>query len=143
VFYKREIKEGIIEKAVDRIPELYPQASEEENARKASDAIHFFIPTFKNSDFVEEKERRLIFTPAPACKVAPRYRVARGMLVPYYSLRELRQSTNEMRELIPIKSVTVGPSVNKNLNVESVEMLLSQNDYLSVAVTASDTPYRA
>lgn len=142
VFYKRETKEKIIEQALDMIPNLHMQADEEEKARKAADAIHFFIPTFKNSDFEEEKERRLIFTPAPACNVDPRYRVARRMLVPFYSLKELGQSSDDTRVHLPVRSVTVGPSVQKKLNVESVQMLLSQNGYTSVAVTASDTPYR-
>lgn len=142
VFYKTETKKDIIEKALDMIPKLHPKDSEEEKAHKVADAIHFFIPTFKNSDFEEEKERRLIFTPAPECKVNPRFQVARGMLVPYYSLKELSQVPDHARNHLPIKSVTVGPSVQKNQNTESVKMLLSQNGYTNLTVSPSDTPYR-
>jgi hypothetical protein len=111
-----------------------------EKAQQAADAIRFFIPTFKNQDFEEEKEIRLIFTPFPNSTVKPRFRVARGMLIPYYSLKELHGSSPARH--LPINSVRVGPSVNKYLNLESAKLLLTKTDYTTVIVDSSDTPYR-
>ena len=102
------------------------------------------MPTFKNQDFEEEKERRLIFTPSPKCRVGPSFRVVRGMLVPYYSLkalgREIYGPNNESP--LPIVNVRVGPSVRQTENIVSAKMLLSQNGYKEVTVNASDTPFR-
>ena len=144
VFYDSGIQENIVEKALDLIPVLNNEDTDEIKAIKAADAIHFFMPTFKNKDFEEERERRLIFTPAPKCGVGPSFRVTRGMLAPYYSLkalgRELYRSENDSS--LPIVNVTVGPSVRQELKIESVKMLLSQNGYKKVTVQASDTPFR-
>jgi hypothetical protein len=142
VFYSTEVQENIVENALDRIPEMHKESSVKIIARKTADAIHFFMPTFKNEDFKEEKERRLIFTPSPKCEVGPSYRVARGMLVPYYSLKALGRQLDGPEELLPITHVTIGPSVRKALNVESTKMLLAQNRYQNVTVRASDTPFR-
>jgi hypothetical protein len=107
-------------------------------ATRAADAIEFFIPTFKNADFMEEDECRLIFSPPPNCPVKPSFRIARGMLVPYYSLNAL--SGNRQ---LPITGITVGPSQNRAMNVESVRMMLAAYGYSGVIVEASTTPYRA
>jgi hypothetical protein len=86
-------------------------------ARKAADAIQFFIPTFKNPAFHEENEWRLIFTPSPggADIALPKvkFRVGRSMLVPYYSLQDIRASPMSpvvMPSLLPIVGVRLGPS---------------------------------
>jgi hypothetical protein len=110
----------------------------EHRAARAADAIEFFIPTFKNADFEEEKEFRLIFTPPERCPVKPAFRVRGAMLVPYYSLKELSGGTP-----LPITGVTVGPSTNRKMNVESVRMMLAKLGYTGVTVDASPTPYRA
>ena len=142
VFYKREVQENIVEKALELVPRINDQDSEEVKARKTADAIHFFIPTFKDSDFEGEKERRLIFTPARNCLVEPQYRVGKGMLVPYYSLKALGKCVYGSEQPLPITGVTIGPGVRKDLNVESVKMLLEQNGYEKFTVSSSDTPYR-
>lgn len=142
VFYNDDIQEDIVEKALDMIPDLNVDDSDEVHARKAADAIHFFIPTFKNKDFKEEKERRLIFTPAPGCIVEPSYRVARGMLVPYYSLKALGKELYGSENRLPVTGVTLGPSVRQALNVDSVKMLLARCGYKGVSVCASATPFR-
>jgi len=114
-----------------------------EAARRAADAIEFFIPTFKNKDFAEESEYRLIFTPSTDCPVCPQFRVAREMLVPYYSLRELTSEFSKSGGLLPIRGVRIGPSVQKDLNVESAKLLLRKARYPEhVKVGSSDTPYR-
>jgi len=142
VFYNPEIQKNIVEKALELIPQLNANDTNIVKARKAADAIHFFIPTFKNKDFEEEKERRLIFTPSQECTVLPSYRVRKGMLVPYYSLKALGQKVHGTSKILPINKITLGPSAWSTLNLESTNMLLQQNSYLNVSVSVSDTPYR-
>ncbi len=143
VFYKPKTQKKIVHAALEfYAAQLNQGYGVEDTARLAADAIQFFIPTFKNEDFAEEKERRLIFTPRVGCPVKPRYRVARGMLVPYYSLAELARESSGQQWPLPIKSVLVGPSSQIELNEESTKMLLMQHGYDQVEVIASDTPYR-
>lgn len=150
VFYEPKTQRNILEEALNLIPQLHPGRSESDWARRAADAIHFFVPTFKLGDFAEEKERRLVFTPAPGCPVVPRYRVGRGMLAPYYSLSELASAAAglaqeaQQRWPLPISKVTIGPSVHRAMNLESTRMILSQNGYTDeeISVEASAIPYR-
>lgn len=142
VFYEPETQERIIRSAIDFTLVQNPTESPDVLAKRAADAIHFFVPTFKNRDFNEEVEWRLIFTPAPACRAPRRFRIARNMLVPYYSLNELFKCAGASLQRLPIKTICLGPSPNKHLNLESARMLLAQRGYADVTVDASDTPYR-
>jgi hypothetical protein len=119
----------------------------QERARLAADCIEFCVPTFKHADFKDERECRLIFTPddwvldrrAGASSV--RFRSARGMLVPYFSLRGLLSDQPDV-ERLPITGVRIGPCPQKALNRASAEMLLRSKGYLNVPVHVSGTPYR-
>ena len=140
VFYNKDTQKSLIRDALEfayRESDHHPLT---DVARQAAEAIQFFIPTFKNQDFEEEQEIRLIFTPFPSSTVKPRFRVARGMLVPYYSLQEL--DTNPSKCPLPIVTVRIGPSANKRLNHESTKMLLANSGFPNVSVDCSDTPYR-
>jgi Protein of unknown function (DUF2971) len=144
VSYKRKKQRDILQKAMDFGFGYKKEQPLWERARRAADAIQFFIPTFKNEDFEEEREYRLIFAPSPRYKGLPQFRIARGMLVPYYSLKELT-SAPPMSEgcRLPITGVRIGPSVQKDLNVESTQLLLRRAKYPdNVNVVSSDTPYR-
>jgi len=145
VFYEATRQEDIVQKAIDFFapasPYQQPGCPVDLCARQAADAIRFFIPTFKNPDFSEEKEWRLIFTPSLSAIVPLRFRVSRNILVPYYSMKELCTNSPAPASL-PIKGLCIGPSSNKQLNVESARLLLLQNGFGAVPVTASDTPYR-
>jgi hypothetical protein len=141
VFYDRDTQKQIITQAIDFAFTFGPQQrSAEERATQAADSIQFFIPTFKNEGFSEEKECRLIFTPAPQFAVHPEFRVARGMLIPYYSLKQLTSGGPVIK--LPLTGVRVGPSSNKRLNVESARMVLSQTGYSGVPVDVSETSFR-
>ena len=144
VFYKSETQHRIVDAAINHSwnPNLDPVLC----AERAADAIQFFIPTFKNPDFVEESEWRLIFTPNPLCLIPPRFRVRDTMLVPYYRLREITQAALPVpvsaSYQLPIGHVTVGPGASKVLNVESVRMLLNGRGYTGIPIEASNTPFR-
>ncbi len=142
VFYKDEVKKDIVEKALDMNFEGYSNDPENRTVQTAAESIHFFMPTFKDKDFAEENERRLIFTPSKDCQVLPSYRFGREMLVPYYSLQSLIKYVTQTTDPLPVKTVTVGPGIRKNINKESIEMMLPQKDYSEVTVKVSDTPYR-
>jgi len=144
VSYEDQRNEGIIQKATTffapTVPNPLPGRSTDLCARQAAEAIRFFIPTFKNNDFSEENEWRLIFTPSQSAIVPLRFRVSRNILIPYYSLKELG-GTPVPRQLF-INGLRIGPSVRQQLNVESARLLLDQNGFTTVPVVASETLYR-
>jgi hypothetical protein len=144
VFYDENTQRGIVSTAIDHHRDK-PGLMVQQRAQQAADAIEFFIPTFKNHAFKEEEEIRLIFTPLSLWTTRPRFRVARGMLVPYYRLTDLTQpaGVSSPPHPLPVTGVCVGPSANKTLNVESVQMLLEKNGYTGITPTSSKAPYRA
>jgi hypothetical protein len=111
VFYPVETQEKIVRSAIDYYPRFQPQAASTEWAHWTAEAIRFFIPTFKNDDFIEEKEWRLIFSPAAGGAAKPSYRVARGMLIPYFSLRELSKQLGHGDPKLPLTSIRISPCV--------------------------------
>jgi hypothetical protein len=138
VFYPESTQKGIVRQAIDFAFNM-PGKSAEEKTHQAAYAIQFFIPTFKNDGFTEEQECRLIFTPAPTLEMHPRFRVARGMLIPYYSLKQLAKSTAQL----PVTGIRVGPSANQELNVESTRMVLAQMSKSEVEIRVSTISFRS
>jgi hypothetical protein len=129
----------------------------QEKVDRAVDALRFFAPTFKDERFSEEKEARLVFSPNPQCPVKPLYRVARGMLVPYYSLQQIARAATRIRHNLPalpdpgepeerwplpISALQIGPGPNRELNARSARALLIEHGHASATVTVSTTPYR-
>lgn len=141
VFYDPRQQRRILRNALSFAFE-YGEGTLESRAQQAASAIEFFVPTFKHRGFREERECRLIFTPPPACAVKPRFRVGRGMLIPYYSLRELSGGPSSPLHKLPIVGVRVGPGPNRQLTAQSMRDLLARADYPFVEVVASETPYR-
>lgn len=142
VFYKMETQQKIIRSAIKYYPSFEPNAVPADWARWTAEAIRFFLPTFKNDAFAEEKEWRLIFTPTPNNATQPSYRVARGMLIPHYSLKELAAHLGQVDHKLPLTAVRIGPSPNKRLNAASARMLLDRHGYSNVRVNVSESPYR-
>jgi hypothetical protein len=141
VFYDEEKQKSIIKKAIDFFVD--PAISIDEKTRRTFDAIRFFIPTFKHVGFEEEEECRMIFTPPPVFDVKPRFRVARGMLIPYYTLQDLVTEQNSAALYkLPVTSVRIGPSTNRALNRESVRMLLDRNQLTTVTIEDANIPFR-
>lgn len=141
VFYKQEQQEKIIRDCIEY--PFWPPGTDNDRIRFIADALQFFMPTFKNGDFSEEQERRLIFSPHSQALPKPRFRTRRGLLVPYFSLRELAEAGAAGPGFkLPIKEVMIGPSPHRALNVESAKMMLAKHEYLDVPVQACTTPYR-
>lgn len=142
VFYDCEQQRKIVRACID-YPH-WPAQGDDEKIPFIVDALQFFIPTFKNSDFRYEQERRLIFTPHPTAVPKPKFRTRRGLLVPYFSLQELSNPTG-LRDpyfRLPIRSILVGPSPHRALNVQSTRLMLDTNECSHVPALASPTPYR-
>jgi hypothetical protein len=119
----------------------------DKRVQRAKHLIDYFVPTFKNEDFIGENEYRLIFTPGADYQMKPHFRVGRGMLIPYYSLSAISEAVYGDPFRLPIRSICVGPSAHKSLNADSVRKLLNiQNfrnpDGSEIPVIESDTPYR-
>lgn len=140
VFYREEQQRQIIRDCLDYQWPVQP----EERVMYAVNALQFFMPTFKNPDFQEEKERRLIFTPYPVGGPKLKFRTSRRILVPYLSLRELAQPPGAPGPAfqLPIKSLLIGPGPHRKLNVESVKMALEAYGHPDVPVRATSTPFR-
>jgi hypothetical protein len=141
VVYKDASQRNVVRKALD-YPYWPPQAKADP-ARYIADALSFFLPTFKNADFIDEKERRLIFTPAPVNAPTPQFRVRGGLLVPYLRMRDMAglPPAAPPRPL-PIARVLVGPGRHRAANRESLRMALDVHGYGAVPVDVSSTPYR-
>jgi hypothetical protein len=114
----------------------------DQRAENTAAAIQFFVPTFKNESFSGEEECRMIFTPAAGFQLSPKFRVRAGMLVPYFSLKDLRSLRPHSPGQLPIRSVRLGPSVNKVLNKGSAEMMLKASGYAATPVDCSNIPFR-
>ena len=142
VFYEPPQQKEIMARAIENTYNWFSMLPPEEIAKKAKDVIDFFVPTFKHECFKEEQEWRMIFAPAASGDVKPRYRAARDMLIPYYSLKDLivSQGVDVASWRLPIKAVLIGPSRHRALNKASAESFLSDNGY-SCPVNASATPY--
>ncbi|MEP7367212.1 MAG: DUF2971 domain-containing protein [Acidobacteriota bacterium] len=142
VFYKQETQEQIICDAIKFFPKFEPEATALDWARWTAESIRFFLPTFKNSDFAEEKEWRLIYSPSAGSPAQPSFRVARGMLIPYYSLKDLSTKLGHPSRNLPIRSVRIGPCPHRGLNTASTRMFLDQSGYNASELKTSATPYR-
>jgi len=135
---QQQIMRTALEQTYDRFSSLPP----DQIVRKAKDVIDFFVPTFKHHGFSREDEWRMIFVPSPTVK--PRYRAARDMLIPYFSLKDLVFSLGTISKetwSLPIRQVCIGPNRNRELSRACAQSLLSDNGY-AYPVIASETPYR-
>jgi Protein of unknown function (DUF2971) len=108
VFYKQDQQRRIIKALLDC--GMFQPGTPEERAENTAAAIQFFVPTFKNENFAEEQECRMIFTPEAGFKLSPKFRVGRGMLIPYFSLKDLRSLLTQSVSELPIRTVLLGPS---------------------------------
>jgi Protein of unknown function (DUF2971) len=140
VFYKEDQQRKIIKTLLDC--GMCQHATPEERAENTAAAIQFFVPTFKNEHFAGEQECRMIFTPEAGFKLSPKFRVGRGMLIPYFSLKDLRSLLTQPVSELPIRTVLLGPSGNKLLNKGSAEMILKAHNHEKVSVDCSLIPFR-
>jgi hypothetical protein len=141
VFYNPAQQRAIIRACIEY---AWPCLNDVDRIRHIVDALQFFMPTFKNNSFSEEQERRLIFTPYPLAFPKPKFRIRRGLVVPYFSLQELSGAAGmpDPNFRLPIKSILIGPSQRQSLNAQGVRLMLDANGYQHVSVSVSEIPFR-
>ncbi|MFP2504494.1 DUF2971 domain-containing protein [Buttiauxella gaviniae] len=93
------------------------------------------IPFFKNDGFSEEDEYRFVFTPWMYLPEV-HFRVNENGLIPYIIL------SNADKKLLPIKSITIGPTKDYGFVESGVRMLLVEKGYNKVKINSSTIPYR-
>lgn len=146
VFYKDDSKQ----RRVLRVLSFWATQPEPPSLRAelAAATLRFFVPTFKHPRFEAEAEWRLIFTPGSTLEIRPKFRVGRGLLVPYLELSEIARKVPYAAPLIAnagwfvIKSVCIGPGPFKDVNALSAKRLLDNYGFEQATVTRSEIPYR-
>ena len=151
VEYDREMQEaivdGILTNVLDGLSKL-TRARTVQGASRSIDecckvfrrAIWYPLVTFKDAMFTAEKEWRLIeiMTREKAGERA-RFRSSGSKLVPYI---ELDFSQFEAPGKIPIRQICHGPTLNPQLAVRVLQLLLAKNGYANAEVLGSRIPLR-
>ena len=165
VIYDRSIQSSFVNDILNR--GLAAHGRGDPIAREATiAALVFATPLMKAPVFAEEQEWRLIFMP-PQVGPQPRlgFHPRRDFLAPYIELAHiwtilrlemlkvpeleatlgaetLRPCAN-VPPLVPITKVMIGPSGHQPLNLRAMAKLLRQANRHTVAILASEIPYRS
>jgi hypothetical protein len=123
VFYKAGRKRDKVRQVLD-FSGVQPDPPEL-RAQSAAATLRFFLPT-----------------PGPTCQVPPKFRTARGLLVPYFELTELIKSFASP-ERLGIERVCIGPGPYEDVNARSARLLLDSHGFPGAEVIRSAIPYRA
>ena len=151
VEYDREIQEAIIDGVLTRVLEGLMKLTKARTVKEASHsidegckifrrAIWYPLVTFKDAMFTAEKEWRAteIMTREEAAQKT-RFRSSGSKLVPYI---ELDFSQFENPGKIPIRQICHGPTLNPELSVRVLQLLLAKNGYADAKVLGSKIPLR-
>jgi len=117
VFYKDDSKQ----RRVLRVLSFWATQPEPPSSRAelAAATLRFFVPTFKHPCFEAEAEWRLIIKPGSALEIRPKFRVERGLLVPWLEISEIARKVPYAAPLTAntgwfvIKIVCIGPGPSK------------------------------
>lgn len=133
-------------------------------AKEILEIIDKYVGQFKHSSFSEEKEFRFDLSidrdyNEPDDLIS--YRVSKNnLLVPYLELKTNYKLEKEFREknktnledleknkefkikLLPITEIIIGPSIDFELNKQSITDFLRKNNYSDVKIISSEVPYR-
>jgi hypothetical protein len=140
-------------------PDLYSIIAQEVN-----EIIDKYVGQFKHSSFSEEKEFRFdlsIDKDYNKSEDLISYRVSKNnLLVPYLELKTNYKLEKEFREKnkmnsddleknkeyrikqLPITEIIIGPSIDFDLNKQSIRDFLRKNNYVNVNIIPSEVPYR-
>lgn len=117
------------------------------------ETLETFIPTFKHPTFSEEKEFRIEYCiDGNMNKIEHHqlmFRASENLIIPFlkipYSDVNNNDSYDELSNLkkkLPIEKIIIGPSLNFDLNYESIQNLLLNYGYKDVEIVQSEIPYR-
>jgi hypothetical protein len=147
VTYDDDEKRDIIRRVLD--VGLSYRYDENENARLTAAALEFVAVSFKDDSFKAEREWRVVYSPPADLGESPPlcFRDGGRLLIPYLRLQDIvarrSDSTREEWERLPIRAVTLGPSLSNSLNKRSTKLLCERWGYPDVAIYRSEIPYRA
>ena len=135
-----------------------------EIANEINEIIDKYIGHFKHNTFQEEKEFRFemsVDKQFPTSLDTISYRVGKNnLLIPYKvlktdyafekeklkddgsSLEGLEKNKKYKVKKIPISHIIIGPSLDSELNKNSIKDFLSKNGYSDVKIVLSEVPYR-
>ena len=115
-----------------------------------SNGIHFkllnmlamFLPLFKDQNFSEENEVRLVVRDDSIKEnnLSIEYRCSDSILIPYVKIDYLRYLEDEYD--FPISEIMVGPNKNQNIAEESLSDFCKKVFNKPIAVISSQTPFR-
>lgn len=150
VIYDNEKKKKIVNQIINSALEKYFQGSSEDRDRKLISGLNKLIgicPLFKDGDFSDEEECRLIFRPIyykedDDISSLFNYRNKEGTLLPYFKI-QIHPSTDLFSTPI-VSKVIIGPGQNKKYVYSSIKhMIERKNPEINLnSITVSPTPFR-
>lgn len=154
VIYNPDLQLQLVKNTVDRTIEVFKQIIGEKSietldkevvlpafAGFLSQHLIEYIFTFKHNSFEEENEVRLIYKfRRDQDLLALKFRHYNSVPVPYM---ELSLTTDAKHlPLMPIVTITHGPTLQPELTRKSLSLLLENNNYGHVEILGSKTPLR-
>jgi hypothetical protein len=104
--------------------------------RRLTGLLTSLLVVFKNPEFQEEREWRLVHLDGFPHSLPTNYRAGRFGIVPY---KELHMANGEK---LPVKHIWQGPTSDRTLAKHSVEMLVGDLGYTGVKIDVSEIPLR-
>ncbi len=98
-----------------------------------------FAFNFKDPAWAEEQEWRGVYVVPHGELEGVRFRPAGGVAVPFVSL----EMDTDPDGTLPIRQVILGPTVDAETAMQSLELLLASNRYSDVDIRVSSVPLRA
>jgi hypothetical protein len=157
VVYDREVQEEIIQyilgSCVDGVNELTAGLPDAKASSLVDEFCHIFrralwypLVTFKDATFAEENEWRAIeIMSRSETEKRVRFRPGASRLIPYIEVdfSNLKPvAPYQQTGKIPIREVFHGPTLNPDLSVRALQLLLVKNGYADAAVKGSRIPLR-
>jgi hypothetical protein len=118
-------------------------------SRAISQFFDEYVSCFKHPKFAEEREWRLIKRVVPYKAQTSlltaehvKFRVARGLLVPFVELNVGEQDPNDFKWRLPLAQINIGPTLHQRLAKNSLKQILDKHDYNAppVKIECSDIP---
>lgn len=142
VIYKDELAQQVISRMVRRVEDYLHgnQFAEVEIGfllGTIGGTLANLACTIKHPKFEEEKEYRQFYQPgATSLQLEKKFRNGRFGLTPYVEVPFIEEGR------LPLRSVTIGPCQDKELEIFTVRTLLDKHSYTDVEVSVSEIPLR-
>lgn len=142
VIYKDSLAQQVISKMVNRVDE-YLQSNKFGDVEvgfllgMVGGTLANLACTIKHPKFEEENEYRQFYQPgAASLQLEQNFRNGRFGLTPYVEVPFIEEGR------LPLRSVTIGPCQDADLEIYIVKTLLEKHSYLNVEILVSEIPLR-